>query len=96
MTQATRRSVAAHELVHAERRIAHTEAVLRTREDAAVDAIAARRLIPLDRLADVLTWTANLDEAAEELWVHPNVVSVRIANLTDHERQTLNERINNG
>ncbi|WP_134324576.1 DUF3263 domain-containing protein [Cumulibacter soli] len=88
--QATRRCVAAHELIHIERGIpTNGGGVLAAREERRVDAEAARRLIPIDRLAHALAWSTNPHEAAEELWVHPHVLSVRLATLTDDERDHL-------
>jgi rubredoxin len=69
MHQDERRSSLSHELVHDERRIYPTDPVLRAKEEIAVERIAARRLIELGRLVDLLCWTRHADEVAEELWV---------------------------
>ena len=91
-SQRTRRSIAAHELVHVERGIPTSHGgVLAAREEWRVDVEAARRLIPIDRLADVAAWTTDLYEAAEELWVHPHTLSVRLATLTPTERDRLED-----
>lgn len=57
MHQDERRSSLSHELVHDERRIYPTDPVLRAKEEITVERIAARRLIKLGRLVDVLCGT---------------------------------------
>ena len=43
--------------------------------------IAARRLIPLDALADALRWARDLTELADELWVDEPTVRCRLDTL---------------
>ena len=77
----------AHELVHLERGPVisrHT-----AREERIVASIAARRLIDLERLADALTWSTDCTELADELGVDVRTVKVRLAMLSDKERQLL-------
>lgn len=65
-----RNAVLAHELVHDERRIAYTADTPRAlvdKEEAVVDRIAARRLVPGDELARVV---AALLEAHGQVTVH--------------------------
>lgn len=88
--QAKRRCTLAHELAHIE--LGHTDGCT-PREDRAADDLAARRLIPLDRLADALAWTESAEEAADELWVDEATLSARLASLTADERVALAERL---
>lgn len=85
-TQAERRCVLTHELVHLEHghRGCQTRAV-----EHAVRAAAARQLITLEQLADALPWSMSLDELADELWVTPLVLTDRFAGLTRTEREYL-------
>jgi Zn-dependent peptidase ImmA (M78 family) len=83
-----RRCVLAHELAHWERGPVPCIPVLAAREEATCDLIAARRLIPLDALAD-LAWCDNLGQAAEELDVTEDVLACRLDHLTDSERDHL-------
>ena len=90
--QTGRRVTLTHELVHLHRGpavhgIPHIE-------ERAVDALTARLLIPLERLADALAWCgwqAN-DECAEELWVDLPTLLDRIAGLTPIEREWLESK----
>jgi len=91
--QASRRCTLAHELVHDERRVYPSDPVLRAREEIAVERIAARRLIQLEKLVDALRWTRNSREVAHELWVDVPMLRALIASLTDDERQWINERL---
>lgn len=91
--QATRRSTLTHELVHDERRIFPTDRVLRAREELRVERIAARRLIALDRLVDVLVWTRRTEEVAEELWVDVPMLVALVQSLTDRERDWIDEQL---
>src|SRR4051812_31466889 len=67
MSQAQRRSVLAHELVHHDR--GPVPAWLTCREEQAVSREAARRLIPFDSLVQAMVWAENEHELADELWV---------------------------
>lgn len=91
--QASRRCTLAHELVHDERRIYPADRVLRAREEIAVERIAARRLIALDRLVDVLVWTRRTEEVAEELWVDVPMLVALVQSLTDDERDWIDEQL---
>lgn len=93
LLQAERRSVLAHELEHVAREVAPLDPVLRAREESAVDQAAARRLIPLDRLADALAWSHCHDEAADELWVSPELLRVRLAHLHPAELAVLRRHL---
>ncbi|MGW2096079.1 hypothetical protein, partial [Promicromonospora sukumoe] len=83
-----RRSVLAHECTHVERGIIPVDEVLLAREERAVDGIAARRLISIERLIDALRWCRGVTgaELADEVWTDQHTLAVRIANLTADER----------
>lgn len=88
MDATERRCVLAHELAHWERGPVPCTPWLAAKEEATCDLIAARRLIPLDALAD-LAWCDNLGQAAEELDVTEDVLACRLDHLTDSERDRL-------
>lgn len=91
--QAQRRSTLTHELVHDERRIYPRDDVLRAREEETVERIAARRLIALDHLVDVLRWTRSTGEVAAELWVDVPMLQALGRSLTDAERAWIDEQL---
>lgn len=88
-----RRCTIAHELVHDERRIFPDDPVLRAREELAVERIAARRLVALDQLVDVLCWTRRTEEVADELWVDVPMLIALVQSLTDTERRWIDEQL---
>lgn len=88
-----RRCTIAHELVHDERRIYPVDRVLRAREELAVERIAARRLIALEQLVDVLGWTRQTDEVAQELWVDVPMLVTLVQSLTDDERDWIDDQL---
>lgn len=101
LDQAGRRSTLAHELVHKERGSlcarngAHAMTASELREEAAVDEIAARRLIPIDDLVDALAW-ARWEvgaEAAGELWCDLAMLLARVQSLTPTERRYIDEEV---
>ncbi len=75
--QAQRRATLAHEIAHLERGDRGHSAV----EERIVSIIAARRLIPFDRLVDGLRWAHNVAELADELWVDEPTVLCRLDSL---------------
>lgn len=77
--QAERRATLTHEIAHLER--GDVPPHMHAREERIVSLIAARRLIPLDRLADALRWARDLTELAEELWVDEPTVRCRLDGL---------------
>lgn len=87
--QAKRRSTLAHELAHIE--LGHVGGCTPA-QDVEADQLAARRLIPLDRLADALQWARCLDEAADELWVDRDTLSTRLRHLHPSERHYITNR----
>lgn len=84
------RCTQAHEEIHAERR---DEPATGTpwndwydeKREAAVEAEAARRLIPLPALIDALRWSNRDEEVAEQLDVDLDTLRCRSANLTSEE-----------
>ena len=88
-----RRCTIAHELVHDERRIFPIDPVLRAREELTVERIAARRLVALDQLVDVLCWTRRTEEVADELWVDVPMLVALVQSLTDTERQWIDKQL---
>lgn len=90
MTPAERRSTLAHELVHDERQVYPRDVVLAVKEERTVETIAARRLIDLERLVEVLRWTRNATEAAEELWVDV-LMLLALSPVTDRGRAALDQ-----
>ncbi len=87
LTQAERRSVLTHELIHIERGLPPRH--LLAREEDRVDELAARRLVRLTDLARGLHWTSNAHELAEELWTDAHTIRVRLDTLTAEERAWL-------
>lgn len=69
-----------------ERRIYPEDPVLHAREELIVERIAARRLIALDRLVEVLCWTRHTEEVAEELWVDVPMLVAMVQSLTEEEQ----------
>lgn len=80
-----------HELVHAERGPFPCWAT--AREEAAVNAEAARRLIPLDALGEALAWSLHPTVAAEELDVDPPTLEALLRNLAEAELEVLHRRL---
>jgi hypothetical protein len=91
MLQRERRSVLTHELVHLER--GPCLSFHESREERAVDAETARRLITCEALADALLWSSNETELAEELWVSDDLVRVRLDTLTPGEKSWIEAEI---
>lgn len=91
LTQAERRCVLDHELEHIRR--GPVPGWLQPREEAAVDDISARRLIPFADLVSAMLWSHDDDEAAHELWVSVDVVRARLHGLTALETTELNRRL---
>lgn len=91
LTQVERRCTLTHELEHVERGpavVGYAEV-----EERAVNAAAARRLIPFERLVDAMVWSGNEWELADELWVDVGTVRDRLVNLTEQESRELMRRL---
>jgi hypothetical protein len=85
------RCTLAHELVHLERgpvMMFHAP-----REEQAVAAIAARRLVDIDDLAEALRWSRDEHAVADDLNVDVRTIRVRLRSLTAAERSFLCERV---
>ena len=80
-----------HEIVHAERGPFPRWAT--AREEAAVNAEAARRLIPLDALGEALAWSLHPAVAAEELDVDPSTLEALLRDLAAAEVEALRRRL---
>lgn len=94
LDQAERRSTLAHELIHAERGDEPcVSTVLEVRQEAIVEAMAARQLITLHDLVAALGWCRNEAELAEDLWVDEALVRTRLAGLDDEEKAYIHERL---
>ncbi len=91
LTQAQRRCVLAHELEHAARGPFPRWATVR--EEDAVNAAAARKLINIRALGEALAWSQCLDEIAEELWVDVPTLTARLSHLHPAERAYLAQRL---
>lgn len=91
MTQAERRSTIAHETAHVER--GPVPPWMRAREERMCDAIAARRLVKLEHLADAMVWSRDEHEIAEECWVDVDTIRARLASLSPDERTHIEERL---
>ena len=76
-----RRCTLAHEIIHLERGPVPTDARGQSREEKAVDRIAARRLITITDLIEGMRWTRNRDELADHLWVDVPTLQARIDGL---------------
>jgi hypothetical protein len=87
-----RRCTLAHELVHLERGPVLVR--LTPREERIVATIAARRLLPIEALADALRWSDDPHVLADELAVDVRTVRVRLATLSDDERAFVHNRLN--
>ena len=63
------------------------------REEAAVNAEAARRLIPLDALGEALAWSLHPAVAAEELDIDPPTLEALLRDLAAAEVEALRRRL---
>lgn len=86
--QVERRCSLTHELIHIER---HHTSCQPPAIERSVRTEAARRLILISDLAKHLAWARSFDELADELWVTPEVLADRIANLDGRERELLSQ-----
>lgn len=91
MTQAERRSTLRHELEHHYRGDFLERLV--EREETACELAAARDLIDIRKLGEALAWSQDLDEVADELWVDPALVHIRLRHLHPAERAYLRDRL---
>lgn len=81
LNQVARRCTLAHELIHLERGPVPTDSRGYAREERAVSAEAARRLITIEALADGLRWSRDPEQLAETLWVDVPTLQARMTSL---------------
>lgn len=94
LNQAERRCTLAHELEHVERGPVPADPILAAREESAIEAAVARRLIDLHSLGEALAWSRQPVEVAEELWVDELTLRARLDDLQPAERAYLAQRLN--
>lgn len=95
MTQAQRRSTVLHECLHVER--GPVLSTLAAREELRVERETARLLLPdISDIGDALVWARDLAEAADDLWVDPQLLRCRLENLHPAERHYLHHRLEDG
>lgn len=98
LSQRARRSCLAHELAHVARgdvgcEIGPDGERQERRQEVAADALASRRLITLDALAEALLWCLGYDEVAEHLHVDERMVRARLRGLTEAEKDYIAARM---
>lgn len=93
LTQAERRCALTHEIIHLERGPVPAHPVLAAAEERVVADLAARRLIPLDSLAQALAWTTTPHDLAEDLWVDTHTLTIRLRHLTAGERAAVDHTL---
>ena len=86
LQQTARRCAIAHEQAHID--LGHTSCADEKDESAACR-MAAQKLIDWDDLVDAFKWAHNAHEAADELWVTPEVLEDRLHFLHPNERALL-------
>jgi len=97
LLQVERRCALAHELGH--RELGHAGQCAEygdadrqaRRVEGNADGWAARKLIGFDDLVRVGRWTGSHVEAADELWVTPRILEVRMRRLAPYERAVLRQ-----
>lgn len=96
LTQVERRSVLCHEIAHVLRRDEpQNHHLLDAIQELRADQWAARKLIEIRPLGEALAWSTDLEVAADELWVTPDLLEVRLAHLHPSERHYLRRRLAN-
>lgn len=94
LSQAERRCTLAHELIHAQHAdIGNLNDWHHNKRERSTCLSAARKLVPIDALADVLVWTTDEFEVAEVLWVDVDTIRTRLTNLTQDETALITDRI---
>lgn len=86
LDQVERRCAAQHEQAHID--LGHTSCT-DPREESAARRMTAQKLIYWDALVDVFKWAHNAHEAADELWVTPEVLEDRLRFFHPNERALL-------
>lgn len=93
LTQVERRCTLTHELEHVARGPVVDDDQAAAREEAAVDELAARRLVSLRELMDALLWSDHEHDVADELWVDVPTLKTRLATLAEHEHTAIVQRL---
>jgi len=88
--QTWRRCTLAHELAHID--LGHTDGCSPAEETQA-SVLAARRLIPIESLADALVWSPLPEIVADQLWVDLDTLEVRLGHLHPAERHYIRRRL---
>ncbi|WP_190246854.1 ImmA/IrrE family metallo-endopeptidase [Brevibacterium casei] len=84
--QVERRCTLAHEIAHID--LGH-KGCQDGREEDRANRLTAQRLIEWDALVDVFRWAHTAHEAADELWVTPEVLEDRLRFLHPNEKALL-------
>jgi hypothetical protein len=90
LARSARRSSLAHAIAHLD--LGHGQTLpgwFENREEAEADALAARRLIPVEDLARALAWSRDRDDVAAELDVDRGMLAARERSMVRAERRTL-------
>lgn len=82
--QVERRCTLTHELVHLD--MEHDGCYPHLESEHVVRRVTARRLLSPHQLVPVAQWTQSVEEAADELWVTPEVLRDFMASLSPVER----------
>lgn len=91
MPAAERRCALAHEIAHLD--LDHRAPIHEGNEERLADELSAARLLPTDRLAQVLRWALSPEEVADELGVTTHLVRVRLRALTACEKQRIEDQL---
>jgi Zn-dependent peptidase ImmA (M78 family) len=86
---AERRSSLAHAIAHLDLEHRSASGRVDSRQEREADVLAARRLIPLEALADTLRWTRDEAEMAAELLVDRETLTARLTCLSEGELAAL-------
>lgn len=86
LDQAEKRCTLTHEIGHLERGGGLCDPTFEAAEERAIDAWAARLLIPIRELMRAFQWSTHLAEIADELWVDEHMLRARLRGLTDEEQ----------
>jgi Zn-dependent peptidase ImmA (M78 family) len=90
LLETERRCTAAHEYVHAVRGDEPACTAWHERkQERAVDNVAARLLIPFEELTRAVSWSDDLHEIADDLWVDVDTLTGRLRGLHPNERSLL-------
>jgi len=90
MLQVQRRCTLDHELAHAE---AGDVGCQHRHRETAINQASARRLVPIDRLLEVIVWANGLAELADECWVDVETMRCRMQHLHPAERAAVNRAL---